>query len=393
MKQFPLQLNKEKCIECGVCISECSYGALSVADNFPQINKEECRLCGACVEICPMSALTLEHKPTEQTISHSKGIWVFIEYLQQRIENVSLELLSKARELAQQSKDEVVAIILGTLTPKVENQLYSYGANKIIVVKDPRYDMMIEENYTRTIASLVRKYDPSIFLIGATAWGRSLSARLAATLETGLTADCTSLALEAQTNILLQSRPAFGGHLMATIKCSNHRPQMASVRPNIFKAEALDRSGIVVNEPSKECFFSDRVKCLGVVNQLTETKSIHDAQIVIGVGRGVNNPQTLEQINQLAHKLKATVGGTRGAVEKGLIEVSNQIGQTGTAISAGCYIALGISGQIQHTSGIGGCRKIVAINNDPQAPIFRHADHAVVARVEDWVPLMLEALS
>lgn len=392
-RNFALQLDKDKCIGCEMCVESCPYGAMTFKD-FPEIDTETCRLCGSCVDACPEQALRLNSHTHERTQMEGYGIWVLIESGHTGIAAVSMELLGEARRLSEELHQPVTAVLPGYLTEKYADTLIAGGADFVYLIDYEWLSVHIDENYAAVVCNLVHAKKPAILLTGATPGGRSISARIAAKLQTGLTADCTALRIDKSTGLLQQIRPAFGGNLMATIITPYHRPQMASVRPGVMKSLPPDssRKGIIIKYDCKGVVADSRVRLLNESAVSTRHISLNDYPVVIGIGRGVKGKNVLDMIVRLSQKLNAVIAGSRAAVEAGIIEPDRQVGQTGNSISPDWYIAIGISGQIQHTAALTGARHVVAINPDPSAPIFRIADHGWRIKAEDALPQMLEAI-
>ena len=382
---FALRVLKEQCTGCGLCADSCAYHAIRLGD-YPEIDPFTCRLCGTCVQACPSEALQLDlpekvHAPQENT----EGIWVLAETDGHELAPVTKELLGKAVELSGKLHHPVEAVLVGDGVSGLADELIAYGANRVHLVERKELGCFIEENYARAVVKLVQACRPEMLLVGATARGRGLSARIAALLQTGLTADCTELDIDSDSGLLLQIRPAFGGNLMATIKTPEHRPQMASVRPGVMKALEKNerRQGEVIRYDWDDFHCDQRVHVLKETIESTHGGSLNDSKIVIGVGRGVKNKETVARIDRWARQIGAVVAGSRAAVEMGLIDAHLQVGQTGQSIAPDLYIAIGISGQIQHTAGITGAKKIMAINPDATAPIFNVADYGWKVPVEE----------
>lgn len=387
---FALQLLKEDCIGCEACVSACSYGAM-LFNGTPEIDMTTCRLCSACVEACPVGALEMASATTTEKDSTS-GVWVLAEIDNHAIADVTLELLGKASELAQTLQQKVEVLLIGTQISAVSQKLIAHGADRVHVVDHSIFDHCIEEHQVQAIEFLVKKQNPNILLVAATEQGRGISARLAGVLKTGLTADCTALDIDSKEHLLLQCRPAFGGNLMATIKTPTHRPQMASVRPGVMKSLIADlkREGEVIVHDFSNFKFDSRINLLSQsVNAIKEAK-LSNSSIIIALGRGVKEAKIIERLHHLAQKMGAVVAGTRAAVEMGTVDASLQIGQTGHTVSPDLYIAIGISGQIQHTAAITGAKQIIAINSDPSAPIFNCADYGWVGSIETLIPVLEE---
>lgn len=322
-----------------------------------------------------------------------KDVYVFIEQREGVIQNVALELLGKARVLADTLNEKVVAILLGqNITDKAQD-LIAYGADKVLVCDNEILKSYLTEPYTQAITQITKEYNPSAILIGATTIGRDLGPRLSARLVTGLTADCTSLEVSDNRDLLM-TRPAFGGNVMATIVCQDHRPQMSTVRPGVMKASDRDdsRKGEIVMLDvafDKEKF---RVKILETVKEEKELIDITEANVLISGGRGVGNQEGFDKLVELAKVLNAEVSASRAMVDSGLISHDRQVGQTGKTVRPDLYFAMGISGAIQHLAGMEESELIIAINKDKDAPIFQVADLGIVGDVKAIVPLLTERL-
>lgn len=390
---FALRVRKDQCIGCGMCADACAYGAIRMAE-YPEIDPYKCRLCGSCVQACPSEALALNEPETQTQISGgtSKGIWVLAETeADGTLSAVTKELLGKAAVLAEKLHQDVEALLIGSESDAAVSSLAAYGAQRIHLAGHPSLASFIEENYARAAVQVIRECRPEILLVGATPRGRGLSARIAALLQTGLTADCTELDIDSETGLLQQIRPAFGGNLMATIATPVHRPQMASVRPGVMKAREADPAlkGEWIRHDFSNFKCDDRIRLLDEVLDMPDGDSLGNSRIVVGIGRGVKKKETVEHICQWAKRLGAAVAGSRAAVEAGLIDAHLQVGQTGQTIAPDLYIAIGISGQIQHTAGIAGAKRIIAINPDKTAPIFNVADYGWAVPVEEALPQLM----
>lgn len=390
---FPIKLDTSACLQCGLCESACLYQAIRM-NAYPEIDESSCQLCKSCIEACPAEALSLAMEAESTAIPSTKtsanGIWVLAECFQDDLIPVTFELLGEARRLAEVQPQPVSAILLGVYTMERVNQLFAAGADTVYHVERPALNTLIEDHHAEALAELARRYQPAVLLIGATHFGRGVSARVAALLNTGLTADCTELSIDTATGNLLQRRPAFGGNLLATIETPNHRPQMASVRPQVMKALSPDcsRKGerIVCELPTLSLNQHIRL----IAGEIQETvDSITDAPILVAGGRGMQKEDNIQLLYQLADVLGGTVAASRAAVESGWLPVERQVGQTGKTVAPRLYIACGISGQIQHTAAISGAEKIIAINNDPDAPIFRYADYGLVGDVAEVLPRLI----
>ena len=390
---FALQLRRDACTQCGICADSCPFGAIQF-NEYPEVDPYSCRLCGTCVQACPAEAWDMQEavSPVAQPAVSAKGIWVLAETEGDELAPVTRELLGKATELGEKLGQMPEVVLAGNKLQHFVPELESYGACRIHLLESEKLEAFVEENYAEVVAQLVRELQPEILLVGATPKGRGLSARLAALLQTGLTADCTQLDIDADTLLLHQIRPAFGGNLMATITTPNHRPQMASVRPGIMKAlqpDCTKKAEVIAHDLSS--FVPDgRVRLLSEMEETIGGESLSDSKVIVGIGRGVKKHETVAQIRQWAERIGAVVAGSRAAVEAGLIDAKMQIGQTGHTVSPDVYIAIGISGQIQHTAGITGAKKIIAINPDAVAPIFNVADYGWVMSAEEAIVQLMQ---
>jgi electron transfer flavoprotein alpha subunit len=321
-----------------------------------------------------------------------RGVWVFAEQREDELAAVALELLGVGRRLADELGEPLTAILLGAETAEAAQKLVTCGADRVFVAQAPQLRHFSEDVYTQVLVDLVRQEKPNILLLGATASGRSLAPKVAARLETGLTADCTALAVDPATQNLLQTRPAFGGNIMATILCPEHRPQMATVRPKIFKppAEAVSRKGeiIMVDLSAKE--WEIRAQVLEVVKEDAQTVNLDEAQIIVAGGRGLGEPRYFKLVEELAGVLGGVVGASRAVVDAGWVSYPHQVGQTGKTVRPRVYFACGIHGAVQHLAGMASADIIVAINQDPAAPIFKVATYGIVGDVREILPLLIK---
>lgn len=386
-----IKILKDKCVGCKLCVNSCPFGAIKIEDKKAVI-QDNCTLCGSCVSTCKFNAIDLVKDEVKGVdTSEYKGIWVFAEQKDGVLESVSLELLGQATRLAKDLDTDVSAVLLGSSLENTAKELIAYGADNVYCIADPSLSRYNDESYANIICDLIKKYKPDIVLLGATAYGRSLAPRISSRLNTGLTADCTILEIDKEKKILLQTRPAFGGNLMATIVCPNHRPQMSTVRPKVMKAIEPDynRKGNLIN-PEVTIPASTKVKVLDVCTFPKEDLNLEDAEIIVAAGRGIGDSKNMELVEELAKVLNGTVGASRAAVDEGYIEYAHQIGQTGKTVSPKLYIACGISGAIQHLAGISSSEIIVAINKDPDAPIFKVAHYGIVGDIEKVLPNLIE---
>jgi len=388
-----IQVDPDKCTGCGSCVPACPFGLIEIIDDIAHIN-DGCTLCGACQEICDYEAILID-MPTETGPADDsyRGIWVFAEQRNGHLKTVSYELLSKGRELADTLNTELCAVCFGHNIADID-QLTAYGADRVYLVDDPSLSNNEEDLYTGELTELIQEHKPEIVLAGATSLGRSLVPRVAAILKTGLTADCTELEIDTERRLLLQTRPAFGGNIMATIICQARRPQMATVRPRVFKKNTPDesRKGQIIKVDFDRERVTSRTRLLSFVEDITETVKLEDADIIVCGGRGLGKAENFQLLEELAEAMGAALGSSRAPVDDGWIPYSHQVGQTGKTVCPKLYIACGISGAVQHLAGMQTSDVIVAINNDPNAPIFEVATYGVVGDLFEVVPMLIDKL-
>jgi len=387
-----LDINREECTGCGACVSVCPFGALSLVDNIA-VADDKCTACGACLDVCPVSALSLPERPeaAAEGLGAYQGVWVWIEQFQGEAASISWEMLGQGRKLADQRKTALTACLLGHQVEHIAKEAIGYGADRVFWVDDPSLGVYRTQPYANALVNLVRQYKPEIFLLGASSRGRDLAGSVATEIYTGLTADCTGLDIDPQTNLLRQTRPAFGGNIMATIICPNYRPQMATVRHRVFEMPTTDatRQGQIV--PIKPAMSAEQI-ATHVVDFVTEQGQVNlaDAKIIVSGGRGVGGPEGFAPIRALAEVLGGAVGASRAAVDAGWIPYAHQVGQTGRTVRPDLYIACGISGAVQHLAGMSTARIIVAINKDAEAPIFSIANYGLVGDLFQILPALTE---
>ena len=388
-----IKVINEKCVGCKLCIKACPFAAIEVVNKKAVIDMHKCTLCGACIESCKFDAIILTKiSPTDiqfpQRFDQYKDVWVFCEQKKGVVQSVSYELLGKGRELADTLGVELCGVLLGENMKEEAHKVIHRGANKVYLVDSSALRHYQDEPYTKVLIQLIKEYKPEIVICGATSIGRSLIARVAINVHAGLTADCTGLDIDRKERLLLQTRPAFGGNIMATIICPNHRPQMSTVRHKVMK-EANEnkhlKGKIIEKTYSKEDYYS-RTKLLDIVEEIEETVNLTEANIIVSGGRGMQAPENFKLIEGLANVLNAAVGASRAAVDSGWKPYSHQVGQTGKTVCPKIYIACGISGQIQHLVGMQSSEIIVAINKDPHAPIFTVATYGIVGDLFEVLP-------
>jgi electron transfer flavoprotein alpha subunit len=407
-----------KCIACGArCQSECRVQAIEMNDKGePVFNVAKCTGCQRCLRICPASAIemyftpeqleilktfekqpvnqpvTVEESTTSKELQEYHDVWVYVEHAQDQPAHVSWELIGVGAELAKARKSQVCAVVLGDQIGHLCHEAFAYGADKAYVIDSPVFRNYRTEPYYKAICFLVKKYKPEIMLIGATGEGRDLGGAIATELSTGLTADCTGLAVD-EKGFLLQTRPAFGGNIMATILTERTRPQMSTVRPHVMPIPPRDgkRQGVIVRESfniKEESIFAKVLEIIDDRKPGAETLDIAAADIIVSGGRGMQNPDNFKILKELADELGGVVGSSRAAVDAGWMPPERQVGQTGKTVRPKIYIACGISGAIQHLVGMQESNVIIAINRDKQAPIFEVATYGIVGDLFKVVPAL-----
>jgi electron transfer flavoprotein alpha subunit len=390
-----VKIQENQCNGCGACVDRCPFGAIEIVASIAKL-KDNCTGCGACGKACPNSAIevTKKAKKAPKNNDDYKGVWVFIEQRNGKIDTVALELLSEGRKLANELKVELGGVLLGENVGELAKECFAYGAEKVYLVDGPVFKDYRTDSYTDAIVEIINKYKPEILLFGATNNGRDFAARIAVRITTGLTADCTALSIDPETRLLRQTRPAFGGNVMATILCSNHRPQMATVRPKVMKMDDPDynRTGEVVRCESSVKEADMTTKILDIVQSISHTVNLQDAEIIVSGGRGIGGPENYRLIEELAKALGGVAGASRAAVDAGWVPHYRQVGQTGKTVAPKLYIACGISGAIQHLAGMNTSEMIVAINNDPEAPIFNIATYGLVGDLHKIVPMLTQKI-
>jgi electron transfer flavoprotein alpha subunit len=373
-------------------VEVCPFGSLSLDDEGIAVVDETCTACGACLPECPAEALSLpETKVEEVDLSAYRGVWFWVEQFRGQASSISWEMAGKGRELADELGTTLTACVLGQGVEHIAQEAICYGADRVFLVDDPTLSVYRTDPYAAVLVDLVRKYQPEVFILGASTRGRDLAGSVATKLRTGLTADCTELTIDPDTRLLRQTRPAFGGNIMATIICPHHRPQMATVRHRVFEMPKVDagRQGQIVRP--RTIMGEDEIasKVVDFITQESEV-NLADAKVIVSGGRGVGGPEGFGPIRELAEVLGGAVGASRATVDAGWIPYAHQVGQTGRTARPDLYIACGISGAIQHLAGMKTSSCIVAINTDPEAPIFQVAHYGIVGDLFQVVPALAE---
>jgi electron transfer flavoprotein alpha subunit/NAD-dependent dihydropyrimidine dehydrogenase PreA subunit len=383
----------DTCTGCGICVSHCPFGAIRIVEKKAQIS-EACTLCGACVKSCPFGAIEIKRKMVTSTdVSSYRGVWVFVEKHGDQLRNVTLELLSEGRKLANKLSEPLAALLLGHNVTDFIEPLSAYGADKIYVAEHEVLERYNSDGYANVLTGIIAKCKPAVVLFGATINGRDLAPRIAARLRIGLTADCTGLEIDEEGR-LIQTRPAYGGNIMASI-LSRTRPQMATVRPNVMKMSEpdwtkraeIERINVTIDPKAI------RTRVVDIVKEVADKAvNIEEADIIVSGGRGLGSPENFRLMRELAEALGGAVGASRPIVDSGWLPHHQQVGQTGKTVSPKLYVAVGISGAIQHLIGMQTSDTIIAINKDPEAPIFKVATLGVVGDLFKIVPVLIEEL-
>lgn len=390
-----ISIDRDLCTGCGLCVEICPFNGVKLDEENIAVLLDACTECGACVDECPVEAISITViKEGIIDVSQYSGVWTFAEQRDGKLTRVARQLVGKARQLADILGVRVETVLLGHNITDLAQELIQCGADNVYLIDHPLLENYQTDLYTKTIYDLTMEKKPEVFIFGATHMGRDLAPRLAQRIKTGLTADCTELTIDEAERLLLQTRPAFGGNIMATITCKNHRPQMATVRPGVFREpeKHLTRKGNVINitpEISEFNVLTHLVKFLKLEKKIVK---LDEAEVIVSGGRGLKKPENFSLIQELADLLGGEVGASRAAVDAGWISKDHQVGQTGKTVSPKLYIACGISGAIQHRAGMQTSETIVAINKDPEAPIFKIADIGIVGDLFKVVPELISVL-
>ncbi len=403
-----VHIKKEKCIGCEQCVVVCPFEALFMKDGIVEVIPDKCKECRKCLPACPTEALYLERRerrgqrpehgidvtvdlPPE--LARYKGVWVMVEQQDGTPHSVSWELMGEGLKISQKLGVELSAVVLGENVDGIRREAFQYGAQNVYVIDDPVLKDYRTYPYTFAMTKLVNKHKPEILLMGATSLGRDLAGAVATSLKTGLTADCTKLDVDEAARVLLQTRPAFGGNIMATILCANHRPQMSTVRPRVMSRPYKDesRDGTPIVEQLGLAEEKIRTKFIEFIpDAVAHVVNLDDADIIVAGGRGVGCDEGFSVLKELAEVLGAELGASRAAVEAGWIDYEHQVGQTGKTVRPKIYFACGISGAIQHLVGMQNSDVIIAINNDPNAAIFSVATYGIVGDMHKIVPELIK---
>lgn len=411
-----IKVINDKCVGCKLCVKACPFDAIDMVGKLAVIN-EKCTACNQCIPACKFNAIEkTEDESGPVDLSAYKNVWVYAEQRAGKMMHVALELIGEGHRLSRELDDaKVCALLVGNNIENLAQECFEYGADEVYLIEDPLLEKFTTDAYTKVMVDAVKQYKPEIVLYGATHIGRDLAPRVAARLNTGLTADCTRLDVKVSSYIdyatknttldvstldpnsddkgLKQTRPAFGGNLMATIICPKTRPQMATVRPGVMqrREKNVRAKGEIVKIKAELSEADIRTKLIEIVKSAKELVSLTDAEIICSGGRGLGDASGFEIIKKFADKVGGVVGSSRAAVDAGWIDHSHQVGQTGTTVKPKIYFACGISGAIQHLAGMQTSDIIVAINKDAEAPIFEVADFGIVGDLYKVIPQIIEA--
>jgi len=404
------EIARAACIGCEQCVPVCPVDAITMdTEGIAVVDAEACTGCRKCVKACPADAIAMSGGAQEEPVAEQSPkatpvepasltpegsateVWVFVEHADGRPAPVSWELLGKGAELARDLGGRVCAVVLGSGVDKLAEEAAFHGAEKVYLIDHAALAHYRTEAYVRGVCRLVEQHQPEILLLGATTTGRDLAGAVATSLRTGLTADCTGLSIDPDSKLLEQTRPAYGGNIMATILCEKRRPQMATVRPRVMEMPPRDEARrCEVVRGSLDLGEEDiAVRILEHVRESDAARvRIEDASILVSGGRGLGGPEGFRMLADLAQALGGVMSGSRAAVDQGWIDHAHQVGQTGKTVRPKLYLACGISGAIQHLVGMETSDVIVAINRDPNAPIFGVATYGLVGDVNEIVPAL-----
>lgn len=393
----PIKVIEKKCVGCKVCVKACPYNAISMLGNKAVIDIEKCTFCGLCVEACKFDAIVM-YKTTakQENLNSYSGICIFAEHRTGKLASVVLEIIGVARKIKEKLNKKISAIVLGENIETLAEELFLYGVDEVWAVKSSNIGEFDEDIQAELVEKIILQKKPEIFLGGGTVIGRSVLPRVAAKLHTGLTADCTELTIDNENNLLRQTRPAFGGNIMATIVCENYRPQMATVRHKVMDeaTKVEDKS----KPQGKLEYFNHleipdkKIEVLEFIKEEDSTVNLADADFIVSGGRGLHEPENFYLIEDLAKITRGAVGASRAAVDAGWIPYTHQVGLTGRTVKPVVYFACGISGAIQHLVGMKSSDIIVAINSDPNAPIFDYADYGIIGDIFEVIPELITQL-
>lgn len=388
-----LEIVADKCVGCAACLSGCPVNALSMVDRKAVVSPD-CNLCGMCVNSCPVDAILLHHVIGGDADLHDySGIMVVAELRNGKPDRSTMELLGEARRLSGGTR-RVTALLPCPEPGESESLLFQAGADRVLRAIHPVLSQYLTEPMTSVLVRAIELDRPETVLAAATTQGRDLMPRVAKILDTGLTADCTELRIDGDTGLLMQTRPAFGGNIMATIVCDRTRPQMATVRPGVMKPlePHPSRTGILEDLPVDDAMMKSRTVLLDFFPSEGSEVDLTEAEIIVSGGRGMKGPEHFEMLHKLAELLQGSVGASRAAVDSGWIQYPRQVGQTGKTVQPRRYIAVGISGAVQHRVGMQSSDEILAVNRDPDAPVFQFASNGFIGDLFEVIPALISEI-
>ena len=393
-----IKVDSKSCTGCGICRGVCMYDAIEIIDGMAVINKS-CVYCGACIDVCKFNSIEIVgmEELEERDFSDYSGVCVYLETNNRKIIDVGYELISAGRILADKLNVSLSAAAIGNELENDAGGTFKYGLDKLYIIDNPVFSVNLDDIFAKALVQVIDKYKPEIFLAGATMFGRTLIPKVAAILKTGLTADCTGLSIDEEKKILLQIRPTFGGNILATIITKNSRPQMATVRPHVMEKKKIkeeignfgEKIEYIKIDQSK---FKTKYKLVDIEKELEENINITDYDVIVSGGRGLGSGDKFSLLKELAGILGGVVGASRAAVDSDWISYPHQVGQTGKTVNPKVYIACGISGAIQHLAGMQTSDIIIAINKDPDAPIFKVANYGIVGDLFEVIPKMIKKI-
>ncbi|OFW62726.1 MAG: electron transfer flavoprotein subunit alpha [Actinobacteria bacterium RBG_19FT_COMBO_36_27] len=390
-----IKVDEKTCTGCSLCKKVCLYDAIEIVNGIAVIN-ENCVFCGACIEVCKFNSIEITGLAEEKKdFSDYSGVCVYLEASGSIITDVGFELISEGRKLADRLGVELSAVAVGSSIKESAVEAFRYGLDKLYLVESPVFSNNLDDIFSKALVQILTRHKPEIFLAGATWFGRTLIPKVAAIMKTGLTADCTGLDIDSERKILLQTRPTFGGNILATIITRNARPQMATVRPHVMEKKIItgnisDYEGKIEYIKIDDSKFKTKYKLLGVDKELDGKINITDYDVIVSGGRGLGGSEKFLILKELADLLGGVVGASRAAVDSGWISYPHQVGQTGKTVNPKIYIACGISGAIQHLAGMQTSDIIIAINKDPGAPIFKAANYGIEGDLFEIIPMLIK---